>query len=162
MNDNILSILVENQSTTLNRIVGLFLRRGFDIKSLAVGISEEEGLSRVIMVIPGSIKIIRQLIKQLYKLVNILRIKNIFNYNAVERELMLLRVKSSSTTEPEIARIVDVYDGRILDFKTNFVIVEASGNSRKIMGIRKRLDIYGIKELANTGKAALSRTLVSI
>jgi acetolactate synthase-1/3 small subunit len=109
MNDNILSILVENQSTTLNRIVGLFLRRGFDIKSLAVGISEEEGLSRVIMVIPGSIKIIRQLIKQLYKLVNILRIKNIFNYNAVERELMLLRVKSSSTTEPEIARIVDVF-----------------------------------------------------
>ena len=91
-----LSVLVEDESGVLTRIAGLFARRGFNIESLAVGPAEQEGISRITMVVPGDDRIIEQLTKQLYKLINVLRVQDITNLPCVERELMLLKVQTTN------------------------------------------------------------------
>jgi len=155
-----LSVLVENESGVLIRIAGLFSRRGFNIESLAVGISEKQNCSRVTMVVPGDADIIAQLIKQLYKLIHVLRVDDNDPYqDTVERELMLLRVNSNIIAEPEILRIVNVYKAKIVDFKTDFVLIETSGNSGKMIGIKERLEAYGLNKISCTGRVAVSRTL---
>ena len=104
-----LSVLVEDESGVLTRIAGLFARRGFNIESLAVGPAEQVGVSRITMVVPAEDKTIEQLTKQLYKLVNILRVQDISDVPCVERELMLLKVSTSSSKRSEILEIVQIF-----------------------------------------------------
>jgi acetolactate synthase-1/3 small subunit len=154
---NTLSILVEDESGVLIRMAGLFSRRGFNIDSLAVGISERQNCSRVTMVVPGTSTIISQLIKQLYKLINVIRIDNVESEETVERQLMLLRVNSNKIAEPRILRIARIYKAKVVDFKKDYIMIETSGNSHKVIGIKERLDEFGLHELASTGRVAMSR-----
>jgi acetolactate synthase-1/3 small subunit len=155
-----LSILVEDESGVLIRMAGLFARRGFNIDSLAVGISEEKNFSRVTMVVPGNLPIIEQLIKQLYKLINVVRIENVITDDTVERQLMLIRVQNNNTEEESrILRIAEIYKAKIVDFQEDYIMVKTSGNSGKVISLKRRLQGFGLDELASTGRVAMSRTL---
>lgn len=152
-----LSVLVEDESGVLTRIAGLFAKRNFNIESLAVGSAEEEGKSRVTMVIDGDNQIIEQITKQLYKLINVLRVQNITNIRCTERELMLLKVKTNSCTRSKIIDIVNTFHAKTVDLAEFTITVEVTGDPEKIATIKKLLEVYGISEIARTGKIALIR-----
>ena len=152
-----LSVLVEDESGVLTRIAGLFARRGYNIESLAVGPAEQIGVSRITMVVPAEEKTIDQLTKQLYKLVNILKVQNISDVPSVERELMLLKVNTKSNQRSEILEIVQVFRARVVDLAENSLIIEVTGDPGKIMAIQQILSPFGITEIARTGKIALVR-----
>jgi len=152
-----LSVLVEDESGVLTRIAGLFARRGFNIESLAVGPAEQEGFSRITMVIAGDNRIIEQLTKQLYKLVNILRVQDLTNLPCVERELMLLKVKTTSSTKSEILDIINVFRAKVVDLAENTFTVEVTGDPGKMFAIKQLLTKFDILEIARTGKISLIR-----
>ena len=152
-----LSVLVEDESGVLTRIAGLFARRGYNIESLAVGPAEQPGVSRITMVVPAEDKTIDQLTKQLYKLVNILKVQNISNIPSVERELMLLKVNTQSNKRSEILEIVQIFRARVVDLAENSLIIEVTGDPGKIMAIQQILTPFGITEIARTGKISLVR-----
>ena len=154
---NTLSVLVEDESGVLTRIAGLFARRGFNIKSLAVGPAELEGVSRITMVLPGDNKIIEQLTKQLYKLINVLKVQDITNLPCVERELMLLKVKTNNLTRSEILEIALVFRAKVVDLAANTLTLEVTGDPGKMVAIEQLLKQYGIIEIARTGKISLIR-----
>jgi len=152
-----LSVLVEDESGVLTRIAGLFARRGFNIESLAVGPAEQEGFSRITMVIAGDNRVIEQLTKQLYKLVNILRVQDLTNLPCVERELMLLKVQTTSLTKSEILDIINVFRAKVVDLAENTFTVEVTGDPGKMVAIKQLLAKFGILEIARTGKISLIR-----
>ena len=152
-----LSVLVEDESGVLTRIAGLFARRGFNIESLAVGPAEQRGVSRITMVVPAEDKTIEQLTKQLYKLVNILRVQDISDVPCVERELMLLKVSTSDNKRSEILEIVQIFRARVVDLAENSLIIEVTGDPGKMMAIEQILKPFGISEIARTGKISLIR-----
>ena len=152
-----LSVLVEDESGVLTRIAGLFARRGFNIESLAVGPAEQVGVSRKTMVVPAEDKTIDQLTKQLYKLVNILRVQDITNVPCVERELILLKVNTNNNKRSEILEIVQIFRARVVDLAEKSLIIEVTGDPGKIMAIEQILNPFGITEIARTGKISLIR-----
>lgn len=152
-----LSVLVEDESGVLTRIAGLFARRGFNIDSLAVGPAEQVGISRITMGVPGDERTIEQLTKQLYKLVNILKVQNITNVPCVERELMLLKVNTNSTSRSEILEIVKIFRARVVDLADQSLTIEITGNPGKMAAIETILKKFGISEIARTGKISLVR-----
>ena len=152
-----LSVLVEDESGVLTRIAGLFARRGYNIESLAVGPAEQLGISRITMVVPAEDRTIEQLTKQLYKLVNILRVQNITNIPCVERELMLLKVNTKIKQRSEILEIIQIFRARVVDLAENSLIIEVTGDPGKIMAIEQILTAFGISEIARTGKISLVR-----
>jgi acetolactate synthase-1/3 small subunit len=152
-----LSVLVEDESGVLTRIAGLFARRGFNIESLAVGPAEQIGVSRITMVVPAEDKTIEQLTKQLYKLVNILRVQDISDIPCVERELMLLKVSTNNNKRSEILEIVQIFRARVVDLAESSLIIEVTGDPGKMMAIEQILKPFGISEIARTGKISLVR-----
>lgn len=152
-----LSVLVEDESGVLSRIAGLFARRGFNIDSLAVGPAEHLGISRITMVVHGDNRTIEQLTKQLYKLVNILKVQDVTNIPCVERELMLLKVYASKEYRHDILDIVQIFRARIVDISSTYLILEVTGDPGKIVAIQQLLSQYGIVEVARTGKISLTR-----
>jgi acetolactate synthase-1/3 small subunit len=148
---------VEDESGVLTRIAGLFARRGFNIESLAVGPAEQVGVSRITMVAPAEERTIEQLTKQLYKLVNILRVQDITNVPCVERELILLKVNAPNTKRSEILEIVQIFRARVVDLSENSLIIEVTGDPGKMMAIEQILTPFGIMEIARTGKISLVR-----
>ncbi|MDY6938125.1 MAG: acetolactate synthase small subunit [Cyanobacteriota bacterium] len=152
-----LSVLVEDEAGVLSRIAGLFARRGFNIESLAVDAAEQGGVSRITMVVPGNDRVIEQLTKQLYKLVNVLKVQDITEVPCVERELMLLKVNANSTTRSEILEIVHIFRARIVDVSDSSVMVEVVGDPGKMVAIVQVLQKFGLREVARTGKIALTR-----
>jgi acetolactate synthase-1/3 small subunit len=152
-----LSVLLEDESGVLTRIAGLFARRGFNIESLAVGPAEQIGISRITMVVPTEDKTIDQLSKQLYKLVNILKVQNITDVPCVERELMLLKVNTEGHKRSEILEIVQIFRARVVDLAENSLTIEVTGDPGKIMAIEQILKPFGINEIARTGKISLIR-----
>jgi acetolactate synthase-1/3 small subunit len=156
-----LSVLVEDESGVLTRIGGLFARRGFNIESLAVGPAESPEISRVTMVVSGDDKIIEQLIKQLYKLINVLRVEDITNFPCVERELMLIKVEANEFTRTEVTQIANAFKAKIVDLAKAHITLEVTGNSDKMAAITKLLEKFGLIEIARTGKISLVRDLTS-
>jgi acetolactate synthase-1/3 small subunit len=152
-----LSVLVEDESGVLTRIAGLFARRGFNIESLAVGPAEQIGVSRITMVVPAEDKTIEQLTKQLYKLVNILRVQDISDIPCVERELMLLKVNTDANKRSEILEIVQIFRARVVDLAESSLIIEVTGDPGKMMAVEQILKPFGISEIARTGKISLVR-----
>ena len=152
-----LSVLVEDESGVLTRIAGLFARRGFNIESLPVGPAEQAGISRITMVVPAEDKTIDQLTKQLYKLVNILRVQDISNIPCVERELMLLKVNANASRRSEILEITQIFRARVVDLSESSLIIEVTGDPGKMMAIEQILTPFGITEIARTGKISLTR-----
>ncbi len=152
-----LSVLVEDEAGVLTRIAGLFARRGFNIESLAVGPAEQVGISRITMVVPGDDQVIEQLTKQLYKLINVLKVQDITEIPCVERELMLLKVNAASGTRSEVIELAQIFRARVVDIGDDTMTLEVVGDPGKMVAIVQVLNRFGIKEIARTGKIALTR-----
>ena len=152
-----ISVLVENKPGVLARVAGLFARRGFNIESLAVGTTEDESVSRMTIVASGDDSVLEQITKQLYKLIDVIKVFDIPKDVAVERELVLMKVSCNEKTRPEIIEIVDIFRGRIVDVSEGAVTIEMTDEESKIDGMQKLLKKFGIKELVRTGKIALQR-----
>jgi len=152
-----LSVLVEDEAGVLTRIAGLFARRGFNIESLAVGPAEQMGVSRITMVMPGDDRSIDQLTKQLFKLVNVLNVQDITEVPCVERELMLLKVNAVADVRSEIIELAQIFRAKIVDVSDDSLTVEVAGDPGKMVAIVQMLNKFGIREIARTGKIALTR-----
>ena len=153
MKRSVLSVLVENESGVLARISGLFSRRGYNIESLTVGPSEQEGFSRMIIVTQDDVE---QVKKQLNKLINVIKITDLSELPYVDRELALIKV-SSKQNRAEIIEIADLFRSRIIDVAEDSLVVEVTGDSEKINAVIQLILPFGIKELARTGSVALLR-----
>nr|YP_010937645.1 aceohydroxyacid synthase small subunit [Palisada intermedia]WKW95699.1 aceohydroxyacid synthase small subunit [Palisada intermedia] len=152
-----LSVLVEDESGVLSRISGLFARRGFNIDSLAVGSTETSGISRIVMTIRGDNRTIEQLIKQLYKLINIINVQNVTHLPCVERELMLIKINLNDKERSSVLDVVNIFRAKVVDISLNYLILEVIGDPGKIFAIQQLLGQYEITEIARTGKIALVR-----
>ncbi len=155
--NHIISVLVENKSGVLAKISGLFSRRGFNIESLAVGTTDNEKISRITMEVEAEEHSIEQIIKQLYKLINIIKIQELDPRNIVERELVLIKVSADSKIRPEILEIVNIFRANIVDVGKKALMIEITGNSRKVKALEDLLRPFGIIELVRTGKIACTR-----
>jgi len=155
--NHIISVLVENKAGVLAKISGLFSRRGFNIESLAVGPTDDESISRITLVVNAETHSIEQVVKQLYKLINVLKIQELDPANIVERELVLVKVSADSNTSAEILEIANIFRASIVDVAKKSLVIEITGTSRKIEGIEEMLRPYGILELVRTGKIAINR-----
>ncbi len=152
-----ISVLVENRFGILARIASLFSARGFNIDSLAVGETEDPTVSSITMVVPGDDQIIEQVIKQLRKLIDVIKVVNLTDEDRIERELVLVKVTARGGDRAEIMRTVDIFRAKIVDVNSNAFIIEATGSEEKIRGILTLLKPFGIKKLIRTGKIALPR-----
>jgi acetolactate synthase-1/3 small subunit len=152
-----LSVLVEDKPGVLTRVAGLFSARGFNIDSLAVGPTETEGLSRMTIVVNVESKPLEQVTKQLNKLINVIKILEHDSGSAVERELMLAKVRAKGDARARIMEIAEVFRVSIVDVTKTTLTVEASGKPEKLEALRELLSEYGIVELSRTGRIALSR-----
>jgi acetolactate synthase-1/3 small subunit len=157
MKKHTLSVLVEDEAGVLTRISGLFARRGFNIESLAVGPTENEGISRITMVLPGDDRTIEQLIKQLYKLPNVLKVQDITQLPCIERELLLIKVSANPKNRSEILEIANVFRAKPVDLADESVTLEITGDPGKIYALKNLLEKFGILEIARTGKISLPR-----
>nr|YP_010197760.1 acetohydroxyacid synthetase small subunit [Gracilaria isabellana]YP_010198755.1 acetohydroxyacid synthetase small subunit [Gracilaria tikvahiae]UAD86176.1 acetohydroxyacid synthetase small subunit [Gracilaria isabellana]UAD87988.1 acetohydroxyacid synthetase small subunit [Gracilaria tikvahiae]UAD88191.1 acetohydroxyacid synthetase small subunit [Gracilaria tikvahiae] len=153
-----LSVLVEDEAGVLSRIAGLFARRGFNIESLAVGPAEETGISRITMIVNGDNRTIEQLTKQLYKLINILKVQNITDIPSVERELVLIKIHALIKNRSSILEIAHIFRAKVVDMAHEYLILEVTGDPGKMVAIENLLKQYGIIEIARTGRIALIRT----
>ena len=154
---HIISVEVENRFGILARIASLFSARGFNIDSLAVGETEDPTVSRITMVVPGDDQIIEQVIKQLRKLIDVIKVVDLTNQDTVERELILVKINAKRADRAEIMRIVDIFRARIVDVHPFSFTIEATGTEDKIKGILTLLRPFGVKKVVRTGKIALAR-----
>ena len=157
MSRHTLSVLVEDQPGVLARIASLFARRGFNIESLAVGPTEAEGVSRMPIVVNVAESPLEQVTKQLNKLINVLKIVELDNSAAVQRELLLVKVKADNNTRSAILETVALFRAKVVDVATDAITIEATGNHDKIQALLKVLEEYGIKELVQSGMVAIGR-----
>jgi len=149
--------LVEDKPGVLNRVASLFRRRGFNIESLAVGRSEQPGLSRMTVVVGGNFTEVEQVRKQLDKLINVVKVIDITGEGMVTRELALIKVKATTSTRSEIIQIVDIFRANIVDVASDSLIVEVTGDEVKVNSLLELLRGFGIKEISRTGRIALTR-----
>ncbi|KPJ66733.1 acetolactate synthase [candidate division WOR-1 bacterium DG_54_3] len=152
-----ISVIVENKPGVLHRVSGLFSRRGFNIESLAVGTTDNPEISRMTIVAEGDEQTLEQIIKQLYKQIDVLKVFDLPAEEAVERELALIKVHASEKTRGEITQIVDIFKARIIDVAQDSLTIEISAEKHKVEDMQKLLEKFGIQELVRTGKIALQR-----
>ena len=149
--------LVEDRPGVLNRVASLFRRRGFNIESIAVGHSEQPGLSRMTVVVGGDSAEVEQVRKQLDKLINVVKVSDITEEDMVARELALIKVKATPSTRSEIIQIVDIFRANIVDVALDSLTVEVTGDEDKVESLLELLRGFGIKEISRTGRIALTR-----
>jgi acetolactate synthase-1/3 small subunit len=159
---HILSVLVENHSGVLNRVVSLLRRRSFNIESITVGHSEQPGISRMTIVVNAEEDEVEQAGKQLYKLMEVLKVTDVTNLNSIAHELALIKVAAKSQTRAEILQIAQIYDARVVDASPSTLLLEASGPEDRIDGLLNMLKAFGIRELVRTGPVAMQRGSASI
>jgi len=152
-----LSVLVENKPGVLTRVTSLFSRRGFNIDSLAVGVTEDPTLSRITMVVSAAETPLEQITKQLHKLVNVIKIQDLDPEEMVDRELVLFKVNAPADRRHEVIEVTNVFRAKIIDVGKNSLTIEATGTADKLAAMEDLLRAYGIKELARTGRIALAR-----
>jgi acetolactate synthase-1/3 small subunit len=152
-----LSVLVENKPGVLARVAGLFARRGFNIDSLAVGVTERPEISRMTVVVDVEEHSLEQVYKQLNKLVNVIKVVDLPDENSVQRELVLVKVKAEAKTRAEIIEIVEIFRGKIVDVGKGSLSMEVTGPSSKLSAFEDLLKPYGVVELVRTGNIALPR-----
>jgi acetolactate synthase-1/3 small subunit len=152
-----LSVVVENKPGVLTRVASLFARRGFNIDSLAVGETEDPTLSRMTIVVNADERALEQVTKQLYKLINVLKVQDLDPKDMIDRELVLYKVNAAPDRRHEIIEIANVFRAKIVDVGKATLTIEATGTTDKLAAMEDLLRAYGIKELARTGKIALAR-----
>ncbi|WP_462324354.1 acetolactate synthase small subunit [Desulfoplanes sp.] len=156
---HVLSILVENEPGVLSRVAGLFSGRGFNIESLNVAPTLEKGVSRMTICTIGDDQIIEQIIKQLRKLVTVIKVVDLTHMQAVEREMVLIKVSAEDSRRAEVLRIADIFRCKVVDVAANELTLEITGDQGKIRAIVNLLQRFGIKEIARTGTGAVRRSM---
>lgn len=154
---HVMTVLVENHPGVLARVAGLFARRGYNIESLTVSVTDEADISRMTLVVGGDVMVLEQITKQLQKLIEVIRVVDYTEIPAVERELALIKVTAEPKDRGEIMNIVEVFRGRIIDIDEKTFVIEATGTPEKIDKIYVLLTAYGIKEMVRTGVIAVAR-----
>lgn len=154
---HILSVLVNNHAGVLSRVSGLFSRRGFNIESLAVGITNDPGISRMTIVVEGDENTVDQVEKQLSKLIDVIRVKRLDIENSVHRELALIKVNGDTSVRSEIMQIAEVFRANIIDISKTTLTIEISGSVKKVAAIQDMLRPFGILEDVRTGLISLER-----
>lgn len=152
-----IAILVNDQPGVLQRVSGLFGRRGFNIESITVGASEEPGLSRMVIVSSGDEHTLEQIQKQLYKIIDVIKVIDVGSNPMVARELGLIKVSAEPSARPEILGIVETFRAAVVDIGPSSMIVQVVGDSEKIDAMIELLKPYGIREMTRTGVTAMNR-----
>ncbi|XP_021659842.2 acetolactate synthase small subunit 1, chloroplastic isoform X2 [Hevea brasiliensis] len=150
-----ISVFVGDESGMINRIAGVFARRGYNIESLAVGLNKDKALFTI--VVSGTERVLQQVVEQLQKLVNVLKVEDLSSEPQVERELMLIKVNADRNYRPEIMWLVDIFRAKIVDISEHSLTIEVTGDPGKMVAVQRNLSKFGIKEIARTGKIALRR-----
>ncbi|CCO24804.1 acetolactate synthase small subunit [Maridesulfovibrio hydrothermalis] len=154
-----LSVTVENEPGVLSRVVGLFSGRGFNIESLNVATTLEDGVSHMTITTIGDEQIIEQIVKQLRKLVTVIKVVDLTEHKAVEREMVIIKVHAEDAKRAEILRIVDIFRCKVVDVSVDELSIEVTGDLGKIEALINLLVRFGIKEIARTGTVAMKRAL---
>jgi acetolactate synthase-1/3 small subunit len=154
---HVITLLVENEFGVLARVAGLFSGRGFNIESLCVAETLDPAVSTMTIVSRGDDQIIEQVIKQLNKLVSVIKVVDLIEKDFVEREMLLVKVSANAGTREEILRVVDIFRGKVIDVGSKTYTIEVTGDEKKINAILSLLRPLGIKELVRTGRVAMVR-----
>ncbi|HBZ85391.1 MAG TPA: acetolactate synthase small subunit [Verrucomicrobia subdivision 6 bacterium] len=152
-----ISVLVQNRFGVLTRIAGLFSGRGFNIDTLNVGPTQNDKVSRMTLVVVGNDQVLEQVVKQLNKLVDVLEVHDFKDGDVIDRELILLRVKATSSHRPEVMQICDIFRAKIVDVQSNSLSIEVTGDESKIDKFLQLMKPFGVLELSRTGRIALPR-----
>lgn len=152
-----IAVIVENKSGVLTRIAGLFSRRSFNIDGLSVGATDNPEYSRMTITVEGDKEVLEQVIKQLSKLINVIRVSELAPAESVERELAIIKVTADKESRSEIMQIVNIFRAKIIDVSARSMIIEVTGDEEKINAIVQLLRQFGIKEMARTGKVSMIR-----
>jgi acetolactate synthase I/III small subunit len=152
-----ISLLVENKPGVLHRIAGLFSRRGYNIASLTVGPTERPEYSRMTIVVRLSTKTVEQVVRQVQKLVPVVEVRKLSPQDLIERELMLVKIRTPERNHAELRALAETYEATIVDVSPDALVVEASGNSGKLEALEDRLRAFGIQEICRSGRIALER-----
>ena len=159
---HIISVLVENKPRVLARVASLFARRGYNIESLAVGHTQDPDVSRITLVVRGDEDILEQITKQLYKLIEVIKVGDFTEISYVDRELSLIKVNAPSNLRGEIVQTAEIFRARIVDVSEKSLLIEVTGTSDKIDALKQLMKKYGIIEMTRTGKIALARGSILI
>jgi acetolactate synthase-1/3 small subunit len=154
-----ISVTVENRPGVLSRVVGLFSGRGFNIESLSVGETLDPEISRITIVTRGDDRIIEQVTKQLRKLVDVIKVTDLTELNFVDREMIIIKINATEKTKAEVLRINEIFRGKIVDVSPSTYTFEITGDEGKIQAFIKLVKPFGVKEIARTGKVAVSREM---
>lgn len=152
-----IAVVVENKSGVLTRIAGLFSRRSFNIESLSVGATDNPDYSRMTLSVQGDEEVLEQVIKQLSKLINVIRVSELEPEDSIERELAIIKVGADKDNRSEIMQLVSVFRAKIIDVSARTMIIEVTGDEKKVDALVLLLRQFGIKELARTGKVSMIR-----
>jgi len=155
MEEHIISLTVEDRFGMLARIAGLFSARGYNINSLIVATTEDPSVSRLVLTVFGDQPIIEQIIKQLNKLIGVIKTVDLNEGKYLERELLLVKVDNNTQKRSEILKLVELYRGMVINVTSKYLMVEAMGESHQIDGLLVALRPYGLKEIVRTGKVAI-------
>jgi acetolactate synthase-1/3 small subunit len=154
---HVIVVLVNDRPGVLNRVASLTRARNFNIESLAVGHTERPGISRMTITLRGDDFAVEQMTKQLYRIIDVLKVQDLPSEGIVEHELALIKVRATNSTRAEVLKVVELYKGRILDIASDTVIVEHSGTEQEIDSLVALLGGFGIRELVRTGTVAMGR-----
>jgi acetolactate synthase I/III small subunit len=157
MSSHVLSLLVEDKPGLLTRVAGLFARRGFNIESLAVGVTEVPGLSRITVVVDVEDQPLEQVTKQLNKLINVIKIVELENAASVQREHMLVKVRADNATRSNVLEVVNLFRASVVDYAPDAVVIEITGDKGKVDAFLRAVEPFGIRELAQSGLVAIGR-----
>ena len=157
----LLSILVENQPSILTRLVGLLTRRGFIIESLVVGSTEYDSLSRILIVLPGNLRIIDQVTRQLYKLFPVVKVYNLTHVPSITRELILFKLLVDENEREKILEITEIFNATVVDCTNKTITIEVTGDSEKIVAMEQMIHQFGMLEKVRTGKIGLSKESIA-
>jgi acetolactate synthase-1/3 small subunit len=155
---HILSLLVENRPGVLARIAGLFSRRGFNIDTLAVGPTEDPDISRITLTLDGAVHPIDQVTKQLHKLVNVIKIRDMEPGETVAREMALFRINASVENRAEILQFAEIYDAKVVDVSRRTLTIQVTGDKDKIDSFERMVRPHGLIEMARTGEVAITKS----
>ena len=157
MTSHVLSLLVEDKPGLLTRVAGLFARRGFNIESLAVGVTEVPGLSRITVVVDVEGLPLEQVTKQLNKLVNVIKIVELDPAASVQREHMLVKVRADNASRSSVLEVINLFRASVVDYAPEAMVVEITGDKGKVEAFLRAIEPFGIKELAQSGVLAIGR-----
>jgi acetolactate synthase-1/3 small subunit len=153
-----IAVLVENRFGVLSRVAGLFSARGYNIESLSVGETLDPAVSRMTLVVRGDVFVIEQVMKQLHKLIDVIKVIDLSEETHVEREMLLIRVNAEPSARAEILRIADIFRAKIIDVTAASYTLEVTGEESKIEAMLELLRAFGIQEVVRTGKVAIARS----